>query len=123
MKSVTPVVVPMFVAPSLDVVRHALHRSRIRASILLALLQLAGPATAAELARLARTNARGIKGALYGDGRRYKMVDALIVLGLVATEVREGKVLYVLTPAGQAAARAWQRETMAELARQPRVRA
>lgn len=113
----------MFNGSLLDVVRHALHRSRVRANILLALLQLAGPATAAELSRLARANARSVKGALYGDGRRYKAVDALIVLGLVATEIRAGKILYVLTPTGQAAARAWQQETMVALAQRPRVRA
>lgn len=113
----------MFAESVLDAVRHALHRSRVRANILLALLQLAGPATAAELSRLARANARSVKGALYGDGSRYKLADALIALGLVSTEVREGKILYVLTSEGQAAARAWQQETMVALARRPRVRA
>lgn len=107
----------------IDVIRHALHRSRIRAAILLALLQLGGPATAAELQRLARTNLRGVQGALYGDGRRYRAVDSLIALGLVATELRRDKVLYFLTADGMAAARAWQRETMQHLVRQPRVRA
>src|SRR5687768_5137677 len=114
---------PMFADSAIDAVRHALHRSRVRANILLALLALAGPATAAELSRLARANARSVKGALYGDGSRYKVADALIVMGLVATEDRNGKVLYVLTPQGLAVARAWQQETMVALSQRPRVRA
>lgn len=115
----------MFDDPLLDLFRHALHRSRVRAGILLALLRLNGPATKAELARLVRTDGRAIRGALHGDEihKHYRVADALVVLGLVARIVREDKILYELTPLGAAVARALQRETLIELGRTPRVRA
>ena len=115
----------MFDDPILEPYRYALHRSRIRVGILLALLKLAGPATIAELARLVRTDARAIRGALFGEerSRTYRVMDALIVLGLVVAQREHDRVLYALTPEGMAVARALQLELLVDLGRRPRLRA
>lgn len=114
----------MFDNPILEPYRYALHRSRIRIGILLALLKLAAPATTAELARLVRTDGRAIRGALYGrmDSRSYRIVDALIVLGLVVALADHDRVVYALTSEGMRVARALQLETLVELGRRPRLR-
>lgn len=102
-------------------IRLALRRSRVRAMVLLALMRL-GEAYLADLAREAGVRSERALDALYGDDADYKVVDSLVSLGLVRTEVVRGRLRFALTALGIEAAVRFEREMLAELSTRRRAR-
>lgn len=87
-------------------VRRALVRSRVQLRILFALLALRD-AYVPDLAREARTSEQWVMGALFGDGRNYRIGMSLVRLRLVAWRRDEVGIFVWLTPFGARVARAW----------------
>lgn len=85
--------------------RFPFRRSRVRVEILLVLLAF-GPLALADLARIAGADIDNVRGALRGNGRRYRYEHALIFLGLVDARMVGDEVFYELTSLGASAARA-----------------
>jgi len=111
----------MFHIDLLIAIRHALRRSRVRTDILLALLQVAR-ASLPDIVRATGADPRNVHLALHGDGKRYRIDEALVALGLVEVSVAEGVNVYVLTPYGQATAKLLQQDVMRRMAAQPVIR-
>ena len=84
--------------------RYAFRRSRVRVEILLVLLAF-GAQSLPDLARLAGAHIDNARGALQGNGRRYRYEDALIFLGLVEEKEVDRVLVFELTETGRAAAR------------------
>lgn len=107
--------------------RRALRRSRIRAEILLVLLEH-GRLSLADLARMIGANQSNVYWAIWGDNevdparKRYKITESLVVLGLVDLVEIDDTKAYELTPLGQAIARRLRIEVEKRRGPQPRVR-
>lgn len=103
--------------------RHAFRRSRIRVEIVLVLLRH-GRQSLADLARLIGADEFNVYGALHGVEDRYRLEEALLLLGLVqVVEVEDGEDIYDLTSLGGAVGRVLRQEVERRRGVWPNVRA
>lgn len=120
----------IFTQPPDDILqgfRRALRRSRIRAEILLVLLEH-GRLSLADLARMVEANSSNVYWAIWGDNepdpkrKRYKIAESLVVLGLVDLVEVDDTKLYELSLLGQAVARRLRAELDKRRGPMPRVK-
>ena len=88
---------------SSPVVERAFNRSRVRGSIVLALLAH-GPLFLGQLSRMTGHDPENVLGALVGERGAYKSVDSLVGLGIVSWVASERGDLFELTGAGRSEA-------------------
>lgn len=94
---------------SIALIRRAFRRSRIRVGSLLVLLDL-GEASVADIADALGADLVNVRGALVGDGVRYRVEESLVTLGLVVVRVVGAEVVFVLSRRGVLVARRLRRE-------------
>lgn len=80
--------------------RRSSNRSELRDRVLLALDRV-GSAYPSRLAELARTDARGIRDAMFGRGKRYKAELSLSATGAARLIEDDVGVLWTITPTGR----------------------